>query len=847
MLKFCALSSGSSGNSYYIASEQTGILIDAGISCTKIKKSLLHIGESLDDIKAVFVTHEHSDHISGLRVLLKQYPIALYLTEGTYRGISGISDYFTHVPITQFKTGDIVKIGDLTVHSYKVSHDAQEPVCYKVSSDEGENVGIITDLGWADPDVIEAFEDCDLLLLESNHDVELLKIGPYQPFLKRRILSKLGHLSNDSAGIIARNIIAKGRLKYLVLGHLSETNNHINLAYETVNQSIREYGYENGEDYELDISVRNQVGKVYKIRRLLAMLLIMATILMHMLTPNFADELLLREQVTYDLPVLNVVIVKEGETIEFVSRKLNSGVLEDYDAPFEIGSLARITTSLALLGLMDQNQISSDFEISPYLPEECTPESYRGICFRDLFTHTTGYVNNRFATLSERPYSESIRNRAIQYLKNSERQFRSGEYSLLTDSDFALMTLLIEQLSHKDFATYMSDFFTRNGMTNTRVEAQNHSFQNATTPRYHTDSGLPVRAREYHALIPAADSLATTLSDMENLLKMLTATTLPRTYNLYTQVFTNINERTAKTFIFNYFDYNHTAIYLLDSSLPGSTNRMIFVPEKKIGIFIGYNTDNIEARDRITDTLLENLGVYSFPFANEYILSNSAGKLEGYYSPVNISGKNMEKFVSFSHQLKISKIDEGILIGEDYFRPTSELIYFSEQSQKYAKFVTDDEGRLCYFVLDNELYRRTFSSNIQLLLLFILMTVSVLLFILTLLRWNRLIAGRVDDRPRVWLLFAQIIAIANLILTMFAVRETGYWDIAYGGGLATSVLRYFGWSTTFSVILSILALVYTRGDYKWRGFFRILNILNLPLSAFYIYWLMKYHFIIHFL
>lgn len=844
MLKFCALSSGSSGNCYYIASEETGILIDAGISCTQIKKSLLHIGETLDGVKAVFVTHEHSDHVTGLRVLLKKYPISLYLTEGTYSGIRGISDYYTLEPITRFQTGESIRIGDLTVHSYKVSHDAKEPVCYKVSADGGENVGIITDLGWADPEVIRAFEDCDLLLLESNHDVELLKIGPYQPFLKKRILSRQGHLSNDSAGVIARNIISKGRLKYLVLGHLSETNNHVDLAYETVRQSIRESGYVSGEDYELEVSVRHQVGKLYRIKRILAVLLFIAMAFTQSLLPVFADELLLREQVTYDLPVLNVIVVRDGKTLEFVGRRLDSGVLEDYDAPFEVGSLARVTTSFALLELMRRRGISADEKIDLYLPHTIDSSLCEGIRFRDLFTHSTGYRNNRFATLSAQPYSESIRNRALRYLEDGERRFHPGEFSLLSNADFAFMTLLIEALSGQSFDSYMTEFFRANKMQNTQVErSASTPDRPSLMPRFRTVAGQLAEAGDYYALIPAADSLVSTLADMEKLLKILTDSGLPKEYNLFSRTFTNINEKTAKSFVFNYFDYNDTAIYLLDSSLPGSTNRLIFVPEKRIGIFIGFNTDRLEARERITNSILEHLGIYAAPLENRYILSDGAGKFEGYYSPVNISGKNVETFVSFSHQIKISGIDDGILIGEDFFRPISELVYYSEQSQKYAGFTTDEAGRLGYLVLDNELYERSFSSNIQLILLFALMTISALLLILTVSKWDRLIAGRVDDRPRVWVLFAQIIALISLGLTIFAVRETGYWDIAYGGGFAISALRYVGWCVPASLVLILCALACTRGDYKWSGFFRILNMASVPLLVFYLYWLLNYRFL----
>ncbi len=435
MLKFCSLSSGSSGNSYYISSETTAILVDAGISCARIQKSLAHIGEDIASVRAVFLTHEHSDHTSGLATLLKKHEIALYSTDGTRSELSFLSGVAVRCEPRVFESGASVRIGDIVVHSYPISHDARDPVCYKIESDCGAIVGIITDLGWADTEVIKAFYDCDLLLLESNHDVELLKIGPYPAFLKSRIIGKSGHLSNDDAGIIARNIIAQGRLRYLVLGHLSETNNHPDLARATVEQSVRERGFVSGEDYELDVMRRGQLGKMYLLRRTLILLMcalisVLNLVLMPMLNPPaFAeirsDELLLREQVQYDIPVLSVAVVQGGERKLFFSRQLSEGALRDYDAPFQAGSMARVTTSLALLRLLEQRGITMEEPIRVHLPAELSKslgEALDGVRFADLFLHTTGFTNNRYNTISEKPYSEDIRSRAQSYILRSEKK-----------------------------------------------------------------------------------------------------------------------------------------------------------------------------------------------------------------------------------------------------------------------------------------------------------------------------------------------------------------------------------------------------------------------------------------
>lgn len=263
MLKFCSLASGSSGNSYYISSGNTAILVDAGISCARITKAISHIGESPQNLDAIVLTHEHSDHVKGLRVLSKKIDLALYATGGTRQNLENLEECaFTTQSLVA--PGKAFKIGDIEITGYNISHDAAEPVCYKISSG-GATVGIVTDLGWADPDIIDAFSDCDLMLLEANHDVELLKIGPYPAFLKQRILSRDGHLSNQDAGIIASHIMRYGHLKFLLLGHLSKVNNHPDLAHQTVAEELERAGFTEGVDFEIDITKRDQVGRLYVI------------------------------------------------------------------------------------------------------------------------------------------------------------------------------------------------------------------------------------------------------------------------------------------------------------------------------------------------------------------------------------------------------------------------------------------------------------------------------------------------------------------------------------------------------------------------------------------------------
>lgn len=849
MLKFCSLSSGSSGNCYYISTETTGILIDAGISCSRITKALTYLGESVDGVRAVFVTHEHTDHVSGLRVLLKKHEIALYATRGTYAEfLKTAGDVRMQMPPVVISSRDEIRIGDLTVYSYGISHDAAEPVCYKVCSDAGEALGIITDLGWADPEVVSAFGDVDLLLLESNHDVELLKIGPYPPFLKQRILSKSGHLSNDSAGVIARNILAKGRLKYLILGHLSEVNNHPDLAVATVDRAIREQGYVSGEDYELDVSLKNQVGKMYILRRLLLMFFA----LFGLLVPSalFADEVLLREQVQYDIPVLGVVFMENGVVTTRVSRELAEGKLRDCDLPFQAGGISRVTTSLALLQLMKEKGISPEDRLIDHLPKELRESrtDLEDLHFLDLFTHTTGFLNRRYRTLSEIPYEESIRARAVQHLLTAERRFDREEFSLLTNADFAFMTILIEELSGQLFAEYMRVFFDRMGMYHTYIESERREQgERNLLQRYFVEGAEKRPAPAYHAEIPAADDLVTTIGDVEKLLHYLTGRELPSSFKVFSRLYTNINEYNARSSVFNYVEFDGLGIYVLDAALPGAYGRIFFVPGERVGGFIHYNSDHIGARDAITRTLLSDYIRRQRDDAPAYVTAENQGILSGHYSPVNISSDGPEGFVAFSHQLRITSMDNDLLIDDVLYSPVSETVYYSAQLEKYARFVTDEDGRLRYLVLDNELYERRFSANTQLFLIGLFALCSLLISVSVWVKWRSLIAGRVDDRPRVWLLFGNLLYLFNIVWMYFAVRQTGYWPLAYGGGTASSVFQFVGWSVLPGILLNLMTMLYTGGDYKWSGQLRLLTWFNLPLACFYLFWLIRFRLIAFFL
>ncbi|MBI9013014.1 MAG: MBL fold metallo-hydrolase [Clostridiales bacterium] len=262
---FCSLASGSSGNCQYIASETTGILLDAGLSGKYINNSLESIDAKVDQLKALFITHEHSDHVKSAGILMRKYGLTLYLTQPTFERVESKLGKYDKDKIIIIEKDKDIQVGDITVHPFAISHDAIDCVAYSFTKEELK-ISIVTDLGYVPLDLLSKLIDSNLLMLESNHDVEMLNAGRYPYVLKKRILSQKGHISNETAGeTIVRVHSYSSSLGHVVLGHLSQDNNTPELAFETVKSILEESGLEIGEDISLDLAYRDRVGKLYKL------------------------------------------------------------------------------------------------------------------------------------------------------------------------------------------------------------------------------------------------------------------------------------------------------------------------------------------------------------------------------------------------------------------------------------------------------------------------------------------------------------------------------------------------------------------------------------------------------
>ena len=260
-MKFCSLYSGSSGNSIFIASDNAKVLIDAGLAGKKIDDALKHIGEESSSIDGIFITHEHIDHIKGVGVLSRKYDIPIYANDNTWavmeKNIGKIKEH--NIRIMDRRSS--ITINDLEIRSFNIPHDAIAPVGYTVSY-AGKNASVVTDFGVFTEEIRDNIIDSDIILLESNHDVNMLRMGPYPYKLKLRVLGENGHLSNEDCGSAIVSLLKNDKKKQIVLGHLSGTNNHPDLAYQTVVDVLSANGIRPGDNVILQLASRHNPSEI---------------------------------------------------------------------------------------------------------------------------------------------------------------------------------------------------------------------------------------------------------------------------------------------------------------------------------------------------------------------------------------------------------------------------------------------------------------------------------------------------------------------------------------------------------------------------------------------------------
>lgn len=239
-ISFTVLSSGSTGNATIVRNEETTLMIDAGLSAKRIDELMKERDVTGEEIDGILVTHEHSDHIKGLGAVARKYDLPIYANEKTWEAMEKSIGKIAEENRVVLGTGEVRDFGTLRVESFGISHDAAEPVGY-CFYDGNEKLSVATDLGYMSDKVKQVISDSNVLVLESNHDIEMLRMGRYPWNIKRRILGDMGHLSNEDAGEALSELLT-GDLKRTYLAHLSRDHNMMDLAKMTVRDSMEERG-----------------------------------------------------------------------------------------------------------------------------------------------------------------------------------------------------------------------------------------------------------------------------------------------------------------------------------------------------------------------------------------------------------------------------------------------------------------------------------------------------------------------------------------------------------------------------------------------------------------------------
>lgn len=259
-MKIYSLASGSSGNCTYVESNQAKVLIDAGVSCKKITQDLKDMGVDAKSISSILVTHEHIDHIKGIRVFSKKYDTPVYATDKTWEGMESV---VTEIAEKNKKYLELsgTEVDDLKIETFSVSHDAMDPIGFCMH-EKNETFGMATDTGYVTSDIKKHLTGADFLFIEANHDIDMLKEGSYPGHLKKRILSNRGHLSNIDAGMGLTSLIS-GKTKKIALAHLSADNNTPDLAKVTVERILDEVRIQT----DVNIANRGSLTDLYNERK----------------------------------------------------------------------------------------------------------------------------------------------------------------------------------------------------------------------------------------------------------------------------------------------------------------------------------------------------------------------------------------------------------------------------------------------------------------------------------------------------------------------------------------------------------------------------------------------------
>ena len=568
------------------------------------------------------------------------------------------------------------------------------------------------------------------------------------------------------------------------------------------------------------------------------------------------------EMVNYNLPGLLAVVVKSGE-IEYmdafgyanITTKLE---MDTQNSVIQTGSISKVITTYALLELLTKHQIDIDSEIGPYLPVYLKEEmKLSTLTFRNLLTHTSGIpsIKANTATKEDPLYGFDLEfgTQAESFFKTYkvEQVIEQDSYSILSNVGFILAGVLIESISGERYAYYVSNQV----LEPLQMDTSSQIIMNQTIENRHLIQNYSVFGGQREILSPykskylPSDDFLTTAEDMGNFLRVLTSGKLSETMKnaLFQKQIANNTFASGRSFGFNVVDYRGYEAYIHDGGIPGENSRIMMIPELELGLFLTYNSNNLAVRDILTDVFLADY-LDANKISNKYpvITLDHLEKFIGVYSPVNVSSQTMEQLTQIIHQIRVTDTSDGLKIDEDTYKPIGETVFYSEETDNYAEFRTDEKGQLSYLMVGNTIYERTpfyQSMIVEFFFFFMIALVNFFALIILLTRWKNMKVNRIHDTPRTLLLMHTLCISGILLSLLMILSQYDIWHVVYGDNTLSGIVKILGYGLAILILPAFFMLGRAKEDYRWSRFMIKVFQIQLILSIFLFSWLWIYNFI----
>lgn len=573
-------------------------------------------------------------------------------------------------------------------------------------------------------------------------------------------------------------------------------------------------------------------------KRLILILMVLLVLTQHIfvafsVTNDPIEVIITREMVEHNLPGLAYVYIEDG-TVRYADASGYSDIalneaMSLTDTVIQVGAISKVVTSYALLKLIEDNGLSLDDLIGPYLPSYLQKQTqFSGLSFKHILLHHSGFSSLKMNTATA---NNPLRSDKVAFQEQAYHFFMAHDfepiiepetYMLFSNVNNVVAGLLIEGLSGMSYERYLATkVFIPLGMSNTaRLILEQPLGRLELMKPYQVIGGSRQPLDHFSANLLASDDLLTTPQEMGYLMSYFLSDAVSdfMSTSLFSRVYSNSDFGGGRSYAFSYLRYGDTDVYLQDGGTPGSNARLLLIPDKNAALFIVYNSQRLEAKDSVTDAIFaetliaQRQAIQYTPYSHR-----SMDKLAGVYAPLNASKETVEKLTKTIHQVRISSKANGLLIGKDLYSPISETVFYNEDRHTYASFIINDAGQFQALVVGNDVYVKSkfYESFFLWAFIFIigaLINGATLLFLF--IKWQALKVNRIHDTPRAILLL-QTLSMSALLMFIFMVsRHYNIWDIIYGGNIYLRLIRGSAYLSLLLLLPSAMMIHRTHQDFR---------------------------------